>query len=111
MTETIQPLAYGLLNVETMKLRGSIYVRETTAQAAAADKSSRFATLTAIPLFGPDALVTATEESEARACKAEAQAAASAQAETSMRGEVVVLRNEIAALKGQLMMKKHGIAE
>lgn len=55
-----EPLAFGLYNVRTGKLLlPNVYARHESARAAAARRSSRWATYVAAPLFGPDALITA----------------------------------------------------
>jgi hypothetical protein len=51
------PLAYGLLNTRTLKLRlPNVYAREEVARIAAERCSNRWGTYVAIPLFGPDVL-------------------------------------------------------
>ena len=50
----MEPLAYGLLNTRTMKLRlPNVYALHENARAAAERLSNRWASYVAIPLFGP----------------------------------------------------------
>jgi hypothetical protein len=109
MTTDPMPCAYGLLNVHTGRLRTpNVYVKQEAAEAAAAAKTSKFVTLVAVPLFGPEAIVAATEAAVEEARVAKVQAEGSAHGERNLRAENIALRNEIATLRGRLMAEKHG---
>jgi len=102
-----KPLGYGLLNVDTGKLRPTTYVHPETAAAGAAAKTSRYTPLVAVPLFGPEALVAYAEAAAEEARKARVLAAALENAEKAVRAEVIALRNQLAEIRGRELAEKH----
>jgi hypothetical protein len=91
------PLAYGLFELPKARLiLTNVYAGSETAAAAAARLTNGWRTVMAIPLFGPDALVTLQDHLEA-----------SRTAEETLRREAIHLRNQMAERRGQAVAEAH----